>query len=530
MGILDRIMRRSQDKAYSNTRHTMIPRYSSPPERNSREWLETFRTSPRMAVVGRIASDLATVPGKLYRLDDDSTESEILSHQFLRLMKQPNPLLQFNTSSVWKLFEIYLMLKGEGYLLIERGADGMPRELWPVPCHWVQMTPYAGSPVYSIITPSKMMMEVPMADMFVMMDLNPLDPYRRGLGHAEAIADEIETDEYASKFQKNFFYNNATPSLVISLPGATQENLERFQASWLNRFKGVHNSHGTTAVNSEVKVERLNESMQELGFLETRKAIRDMSLEHWNVPREIMGITESSNRATSDAAQYIYSQNVLMPRLKAREDAINTQLVSLYGGNLIWRYEDIVPHNQEADEQKAYTGWNSGLLTKNEARELMSMPTVDNGDVYKIMVTDVFTDINADLVEESKDRQEQQMGGMGDMGGLFGSGDDTMDGGGEDAEDEDSEITINGLEESKSEPHPSDSKAVLRAIVTMMDQAELVESRKFAYALRRYMNQLTEQLVEAIEGGAKAVVGSFEQWLEQFRPYMNQQGKIDPDK
>ena len=54
--------------------------------------------------------------------------------------------------------------------------------------------------------------------MFVMKDLNPLDPFKRGLGQSEALADEIETDEYAAKFQKRFFFNDATPNLVIGMP------------------------------------------------------------------------------------------------------------------------------------------------------------------------------------------------------------------------------------------------------------------------------------------------------------------------
>ena len=45
--------------------------------------------------------------------------------------------------------------------------------------------------------------------------LNPIDPFKRGLGQAEALADEIETDEYAAKFQKRFFFNDATPNLII---------------------------------------------------------------------------------------------------------------------------------------------------------------------------------------------------------------------------------------------------------------------------------------------------------------------------
>lgn len=84
-----------------------------------------------------------------------------------------------------------------------------------------------------------------------------------------------------------------------------------------------------------------------------------------------MGITENSNRATSDAAQYIYASNVLMPRLGKREEAINTQLLPFFGADLVWHFDDIVPHSQEFDKAKALDGWNAGLLMRDEARELL---------------------------------------------------------------------------------------------------------------------------------------------------------------
>ena len=46
----------------------MLPRYTTPPERNTRDWLEMFGRNPRLAVVDRIASDLSTCAGKLYRV------------------------------------------------------------------------------------------------------------------------------------------------------------------------------------------------------------------------------------------------------------------------------------------------------------------------------------------------------------------------------------------------------------------------------------------------------------------------------
>ena len=80
-----------------------------------------------------------------------------------------------------RLQAIFLMLKGEGYFIIERYSDGTPAELWPVPTHWVQMTPYQGNPFYQVRTTDGYMMNVSVDDMFVMRDLKPLDPYRSGL-------------------------------------------------------------------------------------------------------------------------------------------------------------------------------------------------------------------------------------------------------------------------------------------------------------------------------------------------------------
>lgn len=91
-----------------------------------------------------------------------------------------------------------------------------------MPPYWVKMTPYLGSPTYQILSPSGLTMDVPVDDMFVMKQLNPLDPFLRGLGVAESIADEVEIDEYAAKFQKRFFYNDAEPSPCVPDAGCRQ--------------------------------------------------------------------------------------------------------------------------------------------------------------------------------------------------------------------------------------------------------------------------------------------------------------------
>lgn len=358
-----------------------------------------------MAVIDKISSDLSYVRGKLYRISQDGEKQEIRKHPFLDFWARPNPLYEFTASALWKLQNNFLLLKGEGFFIIERFDNGYPAELWPVPPQWVQMTPYQGFPFYRVRVTDGSVMDVSVDDVFVMRDLNPLDPYRRGLGQAEAISDEIEIDEYAAKFQKKFFYNDATPGIFVNLPGAGEDQISRFLARWKERFQGVRNSHAPAVLggprDTPITVTKLSDNMKDLDMINGRTFTRDAVMEHFGMPREIMGITQNSNRATAEAARYIYATNVLTPRLMNRQDAINLQLLPAYGDDLLWEYDDIIPKDKEFERSVAFDAWNNGLLTKNEAREKLDMEPVSKGDVYKMNFADLYIGAEEDPVELS---------------------------------------------------------------------------------------------------------------------------------
>lgn len=415
------ITRRKQVRdAYQGGSDSFVSRWARPPSMNTAEWLNMFSTSPRLAVVDRIASDLANISGKLMRVEEDGTEVEVTSHPFLDFMNHPNPLYEMTSSAIWRLHEIYLMLVGESFFLIERDERGRPVELWNVPPHWVKLTPYLGNPTYQIVSSGGLTMTVPVDDMFVMKQLNPLDPFLRGLGIAESIADEVEIDEYAAKFQKRFFYNDATPPVVFLMPDATDEQRNAFLARWNQKHRGVENSHRAAALSGNVDVKELGSTDgKNLGFIESRISMRDAVLEHFGVPREIMGITENSNRSTADAAQYIYAKNVLTSRIRMREEAINTQLLPMFGSGLVWRFDPVIPYDKEFDKGKALDAYNAGLITKNEARELLDLPDVDGGDVYKVSINDLFLNETDDPAELSQSMMQEDLAALSD-GPVYG--------------------------------------------------------------------------------------------------------------
>lgn len=354
-------------------------RMTSPPDRNTQEFLGTYAHSPRLAPVTKIATDLSNVPGKLYRVDPATGDKdEINDHPFLDFMRKPNPLPFMTPSALWKLHETYMLIKGEGAAIIERDPAGYPTELWPIPPHWMIDIPRLNFPFYIIRSRDGLQMTVPAEDVFLTRQLNPLDPYGRGLGDAEAVADEIETDEYMAKWAKKFFFNDATPPVLMSAPGITKDEYDRFQAAWNDRHRGVGNAHKMGIIPRDVTVNKLVDSRREMDFTESRKDLRDSVNAHFGVPPEIMGIVENSNRATATQAKIIYAENVLTPRLLARQDAINLQLLPSWGEGLLWEYDDIVPEDTEFRLQMSNAGLCGSALLVDEWREQQGFDPLPN--------------------------------------------------------------------------------------------------------------------------------------------------------
>jgi len=180
--------------------------------------------------------------------------------------------------------------------------------------------------------------------------------------------DEYESDELAAKYQKNYFYNDATPPIAIHAPGATKDEVDQLKQSWFERVGSFLRARAPAFLTWEgAKIERLSDSAREMDFVESRKFIRDMANQHEQLPPEIAGILENSNRSTIDAAFYLLTKNVLAPELAALDATITRQLIaSDYDDRLIYRHKNITPEDEAFKLQKVNEGASRGMLTRAE--------------------------------------------------------------------------------------------------------------------------------------------------------------------
>lgn len=369
--------------------------WSKAPTMASRDLLELYHTSPRLDAVRLIANKCASTELYLYdKLDfrKNKNKAEVIeNHEIYDLLENPCPADRELTGWTIRYFIFACYgLVGEGYLLKIRNEKGKIIGLQPIVPSWVVTTPTVINKyweIYPFGTAGGNSIVVPVEDVISFKDIDLNDPYGRGRGTSEAIGDEIQSDEYASKYAKNLFFNDATPSAIIYAPQGNKETADQIKQSWLQKMAGFHHAKEPMVLTGEgSKFEKISQSPTELDFVESRRFLRDNANEHFHIPPEIMGILQNSNRSTIDSAEYLLNKNVLADYLRMFERVINTQL--LYEDfdterKFVLHHENNIAEDIQQKLQIANDGLSRGTLTVNDWRIAMGYePDKRGGDVY----------------------------------------------------------------------------------------------------------------------------------------------------
>ena len=376
-------------------KNLIVKRWSQAPSMASKDLLELFHTSPRLDPVRLIANKCASTELYLYNKGDfrknKNKASIIENHEIYNLLENPCPADRELTGWTIRYFVFACYkLVGEAYLLKVRDAGGKIIALQPVSPSWVVQTPSATSrfwEIYPFGTAGGNSIVVPVEDVICFKDIDLNDPYGRGRGTSEAIGDEIQSDEYASKYAKNLFFNDATPSAIIYAPAGNKETADQIKQSWLSKMAGFHHAKEPMVLTGEgAKFEKISQSPTELDFTNSRKYLRDTTNEHYHIPPEIFGILQNSNRSTIDSAYYLLNKNVLSDYLRMYERNMNAQLLwEDYDPErkLVFRHENTIDEDIDEKLKILNDGLSRGVLTVNDWRVGMGYERDErSGDVY----------------------------------------------------------------------------------------------------------------------------------------------------
>lgn len=312
---------------------------------------------------------------ELRRFKQQGRLIEVELHPFLDAMARGNTIL--SGKQVRKLLSIYTDLNGEGPLLKQRNAFGLVEAYWPLNPSWLRAMPTPQNPFWELGVKG-FEAKIPDTEILWFHDPNVINPYGRGVGIANALGDEIATDESAAKHLRSFFGNRALPPVIISGPGMQPDDVARLEDRWKAKARDFFSKFVPFFLNNSISVQEVGQSLQEMQITELRKQERDVIIQTWGIPPENLGIIENSNRSTIDGAEYLVGVNVLVPRLETQREIFQERQIPEYDERLVVDYVSPVKADQDF-QQKVMAGAPFAFKV-DEHRELGGLQPLENDE------------------------------------------------------------------------------------------------------------------------------------------------------
>jgi HK97 family phage portal protein len=293
------------------------------------------------AIVSRISQATASTQWCLYRTSTDNRRAyattprprqEVTKHPALQVWQKPNPFM--SQQQFVETFSQHQELVGEAYWLpAQDDRFSFPVELWPArPDRMAEVpspTEFLKGWVYSDPDGAKVPLGVD--EVIQIKAPNPTNPYR-GMGAVQTILTDLDSVRYSAEWNRNFFVNGAQPGGIVEVPGnLTDDEFDEFNDRWRASHQGVAKAHKVALLENNMKWIDVNYSQKDMQFVELRNVGREIIQEAFGISKTMLGMTEDVNRATAEAAEYVFSRWLLTSRLDRIRGALNEQFLPLFG-------------------------------------------------------------------------------------------------------------------------------------------------------------------------------------------------------
>lgn len=307
-----------------------------------------------------------------------------INHPLVKLLKRVNPYTSGN-----KFIEnivSYLLLSGNVY--IEKIETERLRELYLLrPDRVTIMAGTYGEKVnhyeYNV---NGQITKIPKEEILHLSRFNPLDDYY-GLSPIAVAAISIDNNNAGKKWNVNILQNAGMPSGILSCKNELEdESYKMLQKQLQDEYTGYRNAGKILVLDDAENMSwtPLSLNAQDISWIQGQKlSAREIAL-IFNIPPELIGDTESKTYSNyKEARKYFYMENIL-PMMDFLLGELNMWLSPLYGENvrIVYNKDDIeaLQEGRELTWDIAIRAKDAGIITPNEAREMLGYEPIKGGD------------------------------------------------------------------------------------------------------------------------------------------------------
>ena len=352
------------------------------------------------AIVHKCISLIATNASAV-KLNVFSRDTLLESHELISLLERPNPL-QSGVEYFHSLIS-YLLISGNTYLLKDTEGMRPPKEMYLLRPDRIDIK--SGSSYlphsYRYIMNGQVLNTYDVDQTTGYSDIkhiklwHPLDDFY-GLSPIMASAYNIDQHNLAGLSNLALLKNGCMPSGMLKFmpkdetgqtATLTDEQRARILEDLEFRFKGANNSGRVMLAEGDFDYKAMGLSPKDMNFLELlNMSAREIALV-FGVPAQLVGIADQTYANVAEARLALYEECIIPLLMRVQSD-LNEWLAPLYSGDLEIRYDiDSIPAMAEKRRQvyeNVNSAVNSGILTRNEARERLGLEPISGGDTLLV--------------------------------------------------------------------------------------------------------------------------------------------------
>lgn len=352
------------------------------------------------AAINMISNSLATLPISIKPFEKDY---KVKSNYVMKAMRQ-SPLTKF---MFMKQLVKDLLIYGNAYAYIIREKDGTPKQLGYLQPS--EVTPYYSAQDFFVqyySSPKVHKQKILPKDMIHLV-MNSKDGIM-GRGVLDFADESIQTAFYVEKTTKSYFKGNTQTTGVLTVQtdnpniNISDKKLQELKDAWNSGSSKTGEGSTTRILPANMKYQSISGNAQETQLTQTRLYDIQEIARFFNISPILLGDYSKLAYSSIEAAQLEFVVHCLNPYIELIQDEFTRKLVPVDVQDFEYVNLDeeyLLKADKSSLSNYLKTLTSAGILSINEARNMLGYESIDGGDEHYIP----FTDLGQNSVENHTD-------------------------------------------------------------------------------------------------------------------------------
>ena len=328
-----------------------------------------------------------------YMIEVPSSEGgmiEMTSGDLFQILQQPTPTQDWFQ---WiELLTTYLMVSGNVYVLKERHKTNKIGSLYLLRPDRITINGGSKGPESYTYEIGGTEYHIPKEDVCHLKLPNPSDDLY-GLSPLKVLARAVNLDLNMTDYAKVFFQNAGIPSGLLKVKRRlqSQEEASIIRSRWRSQFGGRDNFHKVAIMDDDAEYQAMGSVPKDLALSELHNVSESRICAVFGVPPILIGANVGLERATYSnyrEARFSFNAETLRPLINRIIRFLNYSIAIEFPNQGKFAVDQSslteMIDDKESNTARALNLFDKGMITLNEARELVGISAMEAGDVRRV--------------------------------------------------------------------------------------------------------------------------------------------------